>query len=170
MAEHLETPERYRRFLEHYGGLNIRGEANFILQWGANPVRRYAVPDAFLGPYMNCWVLAEWNAPEEFGAPEDIEALGIPFPREGAYLPLVAYRDGKEPLMLDSDGLNLDVLKATLHIVLNHKHDSLQKRYGFLKDQFDKGEAAKTQLLIDRIKDGAAGVHGCGEFSRSTKC
>lgn len=151
-----ETPKKYSAFLEKFGGRNIYGEPSYILQWGPNPVRRYAVPDSFLAPYLNCWCLAEWTPAEAFGPPSDWnENAWGPYPSRGAYLPLQVFKIDSEPVMLDSEYLNLEVLKMFLHVILNHKHDSLQKRAGFLRDEAAKVKAAKTKELIDRIEDGA---------------
>ena len=151
-----ETPKKYSEFLEKYGGVNLYGEPNYILQWGLSPVRRYAVPDSFLAPYLHCWCLAEWTAPEEFGSPDNWnESLYGPYPNRGAYLPLQVFKIDSEPIMLESEYLNLEVLKLFLHVIMNHRHDSLQKRVGFLSDEKAKLEAAKKKELIDRIEDGA---------------
>lgn len=165
-----ETPEHYKRAIEKWGGLNPLGEPNFILQWGEAPVRRLAVPDEFLGQYLNCWVLAEWEPPETFGSPDELADLGIPFPNRGAYLPLWVYRQDGEPVMLDSEFLNLNVLRLQLHVVMTHKHDSLQKRYHFLKDEFAKRKAEEARLLIDRIEDGAPVFVDAVSFRNQLNC
>ena len=149
MPDQRETPKKYQRLLTKLGGLNILGEPAFILQWGLSPIRRYAVPDDFLGPYLNKWVLAEWTAPEEFGTPAEVEALGVPFPSRGLYLPLFVYD------RIDSEELNLEVLRTTLHIVMTHKYDTLQHRYHVMKDEYAKVKAEETRVLVDRIEDGA---------------
>ena len=131
-------------------------------------MRRYAVPDDFLGPYMNCWCLAEWTSPEELGTREEIEALGIPFPERGVYIPLVCYRDGGEPNMLDSEQLNLNVLEKFISVCLKHKHDSLTHRYHFMKNEYDRIEAEKKQHLIDMIEDGAPAYIDAASFNGQT--
>jgi hypothetical protein len=152
----METPENYSRFLEKYGGLNPLGEPQYILQWGQSAIHRLAVPDAFIGPYMNCWCLCEWTAPEEFGSPDDWdERFWGSYPNRGAYLPLQVFRIDGEPAPLDSEYLNLEVLKLFLHVILEHRHDSLQKRFTFLKEESAKIKAAQAKQLIDRIEDGA---------------
>lgn len=154
--ERLETPERYVRFLAEHGGRNPFGEPNFILAWGQTPIHRYAVPDQFLAPYLNCWCFAEWAPPEDFGSRWTWnESAWGPFPVKGAYVPLQIFKDGDEPVMLDTERLNIEVLRLFLWVVVNHKHDSLQKRKDFLKDEFAKKKAEEQRLLIERIEDGA---------------
>ena len=167
----LETPKRYSELLTRLGGKNLFGEPNFILQWGLSAVRRYAVPDAFLAPYLNAWCLAEWTPAEEFGSPADWdeEECG-PYPFRGLYTPIQVFREGSEPIMLDTEYLNLEVLKLFLWVALNHKHDSLQKRMDFLKDQKAQADAQETKRLIDLIEDGAPAFLDSASFSEHLNC
>ena len=164
-----ETPESYSRFLEYHGGHNPYGEPAFILTWGRDRLRQYAIPEAFAGPYRDCWILSQWVSPEEFGSPDgwDEQQLG-PYPHHGAYLPFQIFRNGNEPVMLDTEHLNQNVLKLTLKVVLEHKHDSLDKRYRFLKDESDRVKAEQTQQLIDRIEDGAPAFIDAVSFGGQT--
>src|SRR5690349_20420285 len=100
-----DCPERYRRFLEDHGGRNCYGEAAFLLHWGSLPVprgisapQRYQMPSALLAPYLNCWCLAEWTPPNEFGDPQDWDETNGPFLSEGVYLPIQIFREGNEPI------------------------------------------------------------------------
>ena len=160
-----ETPKKYSEFLLKYGGKNIYGEPNFLLQWGLNAVRRYAVPDQFLAPYLNAWCLAEWAPPEEFGDADDwSESAWGPFPSRGGYVPRQVFKQDNEPVMLESEYLNLEVLKLFLHVWLTHKHDSLMKRAQFLRDEHLKVEADNRRQLIDRIEDGAPAFADAASF------
>ena len=72
--------------------------------------------------------------------------------------------------MLDTEYLNLEVLKLFLWVALNHKHDSLQKRMDFLKDQKAQVDAQETKRLIDLIEDGAPAFLDSASFSGQLNC
>ncbi len=166
MAERLETPERYSAFLKNKGGTNPFNEPMFILVWGRSPIYRLGVPDAFLGSFQDCWCLAEWKPPEEFGFPQGWdERFWGPYPSRGMYVPIQVFRDGNVPCMIDSEGLNLNVLEMFLWVILNHERDSMMKRNTFLKDAYAQKQARHNQELIDRIEDGAPAFAGPCSFT-----
>lgn len=152
----LETPERYKRFLEKFGGLNHFGEPRFILQWCDSPIERIAVAPQLIGPYLNSWVLAEWYPPEEIGgrAAWDEELMG-PYPSRGLYFPLQIFKgdDGREPAMLDSEWLNLEVLGRWVYNALNHEKDSLAKRKSVLDDAAAREKKAELERRADLLQD-----------------
>jgi len=165
-----ETPERYSDALKRWGGTNLYGEPCFILSWGASPVVRRSVPAALLGPYLDAWVLAEWTGPEEFGSPEQWDSELGPYPHQGMYLPLQTFRRDGKPIMLDTEDLNLNVLRLFLHVIMTHKFDSLQRRVHFLKDEFAKKKSDEAKARIDMIEDGAPAFLGAASFRNQLNC
>lgn len=179
-----ECPPHYAKFLRDHGGVNLYGEPNFILHWGSQPVPRkvaapsaFVMPEAMLAPYLGCWVLAEWNPPSEFG-PEALWDLApeMPYPTHGAYVPLSVYLDAENhPAMVDSAFLNLNVLGRILYVTLHHKHDSLARRMGVMRNEMENRELARSKELIDRIEDyapafgDAATGYGSGEVATAVR-
>lgn len=151
----IETPEHYKRFLKRVGGLNEFGEPSYILIWGENrTIDQLALPQPFLAPYFNCWILAEWRRPEDFGSPSDwLDEMG-PFPSRGGYIPLAVFRNEKrEPAKLDTRDLNLEVLRMWIYFSLKHESDRLAERKSFMKDQMDKREKAQQERIADLLQD-----------------
>ena len=151
----IETPERYKRFLSKVGGLNPFGEPSFILIWGENQtIDQLAIPQSFLNPYFNCWILAEWQGPEEWGSPSDWPKDLGEFPSRGGYVPLAVFRnDQREPVKLDTKDLNFEVLQMWIYHALKHEHDRISERKVFMEDQIRKREDAKQQRIADLLQD-----------------
>lgn len=171
----IETPKHYRDFLAKYGGLNPLGEPAFLLHWGSDPIRRvglaeqYLMPFPFMAPYIGCWVLAEWNPPEEFGHPDTWDDYPFNVSR-GAYLPVQIFREEGKPVMLDSQWLNLNVLGLWLKVILNHKYDSMQKRRTTIETEHEQKELAKMKGLVDQIEDGAPAFLEAASFHGQQNC
>lgn len=171
-----ETPKQYSDFLTKYGGLTPLNEPAFILHWGSDPIRRkglsdqWLMPSAFLAGYLGCWVLAEWAPPEEFGPYQDWADYPFDVSR-GAYLPLQVFKEDGNPVPLDSQYLNLNVLALFLKVALHHKYDTLLRRYTTLKNEAEEAEIAKTKLLVDRIEDGApAFLTAASGYGKNASC
>jgi len=171
----METPKQYRDFLTKYGGLNLLNEPSFILHWGPAPIKRvglsdqYLMPFAFMAPYIGCWVLAEWNPPEEFGAPDTWGDLPFDVSR-GAYLPVQIFKEDGKPVPIDSQWLNLNMLGLWLKVILNHKYDSMQKRRAAIETEHEQTELAKTRRLVDQIEDGAPAFLEAASFHGQQNC
>lgn len=151
----IETPDVYKRFLKKIGGSTDYGDARFILIWGENrSVTQLKIPQPFLAPYFNCWILAEWHPPEDFGAPSDwMPELGR-YPSRGGYVPLAVFRTPKqEPVMLDTKDLNLEVLRLWVHTALKHEHDKLSDRMRVFDDNQRAREEAKQKRIADLLQD-----------------
>jgi hypothetical protein len=173
----LQTPKDYADLLTRLGGLNEHGEPNFLLHWGSDPVPRKAIgperflmPHAFMAAYLNFWCLAEWTSPEEFGREREWESYLGPYPREGMYLPIQVFRNGNEPMRLDSEVLNKKVLELHLWVICNHRHDSPQKRYHYLKDEFDRMKAEQNKQIVEMIADGAPAFIDATSFFGQANC
>lgn len=150
----IETPERYKQFLRKVGGLNDFGEPSFILIWGENrTIDQLAIPQPFLAPYFNCWILAKWESAEEFGSPSEWPRELGEYPSRGGYVPLAVFRTEKrEPIMLDTEDLNIEVLHLWIYKTFQHEHDNLAKRRQLFKDTQDAREEAKTKRIAELLE------------------
>jgi hypothetical protein len=161
----IETPEKYKRFLKKVGGLTDYGEPSYLLIWGENQtITQLTIPQPFLNPYFNCWILAEWRRAEDFGSPSDWpDDLG-PYPNRGGYVPLAVFRDEKrEPSKLDSEDLNFEVLRMWIFYSLKHENDRLAERKAFMKAQFDKRDERLQARIADLLQD-AVPAFGASEI------
>lgn len=151
----IETPENYKRFLRKKGGLNDFGEPSFILIWGENrTIDQLAIPQPFLAPYFNCWILAKWEPAEEFGPPSEWPRELGEYPSRGGYVPLAVFRTPKgEPVMLDTEDLNIPVLEIWVYMALKHEHDKLSERKRVFEQVNEKRENAKVQRIADLLQD-----------------
>ena len=170
----IETPEDYKRFLKGVGGLNYFGEPSFILLWGENEtIDQLKLPQPFIAPYFNCWILAEWRPAEEFGPPSDwLEELG-PFPSRGGYVPLAVFRNAKrEPAKLGSRDLNFEVLRMWIYLTLKHEHDRLSERLAFYDQVKRKEEEARISHIADLLQESvpAFGLAEAVSFSGQGNC
>lgn len=164
-----DTPRRYSKLLEDIGGKNPLGEPNFILHWGEQPIRRRDCPDVLLAPYLDCWVLAYWRPPEEFGPPELWPRDLGPYPRRGAYLVFQPFRYSNQIAMLDTPALNPNVLRTAVKVIQEHLDDSLASRARVLRDQKEQQEAKVQAHIAEIIEDS----HPLGEvvsYSRQQSC
>lgn len=156
------VPEAYRDALRP-GGMNRYGEPNYILHWGGDPVRRLAVPDALLAPYLSAWCLAEWHPREDFGPEADWPAEMLPYPVDGAYVPLQVFRD----CPLDSEGLNPGVLRMMLAIALKAKGVSLGQQAIAMRDARLADKARQTKRIADRLADAFPAFNGADATNAS---
>lgn len=151
----IETPDHYKRMLKRFGGVNDFGDANFILLWGeTRTIKDLAVPQPFIAPYFNCWILAEWRPAADFGHPDDWPRELGPYPSRGGYVPLAVFRTPKgEPVMLDTVDLNPGVLQMWVYLTLKHEHDRLALRKQVFDADRERKEAAKVRRIADLLHD-----------------
>lgn len=145
----MRTPKIYSDFLLRVGGKNIYGEPNYILHWGGDPVRRLAVPDSLIAPYLNSWCLAEWRPRQEFGPERDWLAEAGPYPLQGGYIPLQVFANCHP----DSEALNLNVLAMMMHFIHKARAASLADQLRHMKDRNAAGELAQRNQIADLLAD-----------------
>lgn len=158
------VPQTYRDVLAR-GGLNPYREPNYILHWGGDAVRRLAVPDTLLAPYLAAWCLAEWHPRQDFGRERDWPQEMLPYPVAGAYVPLQVFRDCR----LDSAALNPRVLAMMLAIALRARGVTLGEQARALRDARLAAEARNTARLADRLADAFPAFHGADATSASPR-
>lgn len=156
------VPHAYREALAP-GGVNRYGEPNYILHWGGDPVRRMAIPDTLLAPYLSAWCLGEWHPREDFGAERDWPAELLPYPRDGAYVPLQVFRD----CALDSAGLNPGVLRMMLAVALKAKGVSLAEQARVMRDSRLAARARAAARTADLLADAFPAFNGADATSAS---
>lgn len=156
------VPQAYRDALRP-GGVNRYGEPNYLLHWGGDPVRRLAVPDAILAPYLSAWCLAEWHPREDFGPEPGWPGDLLPYPYDGGYIPLQVFNG----CTLDSPGLNPGVLRMMVAIALKARGVSLRKQAEALRDSRLAVEARQTARIADRLQDAFPAFNGADATNAS---
>lgn len=166
-----QTPEHYQHELTLQGGLNPFGEPRFILHWGENPIIRTGMPDCLLAPWLDCWVLAEWRPPLDFGLPTtwDGEDVG-PYPSRGAYMIMQVFRYGQTPAMLDTAPLNINVLRRMVHYIKTHQGDSMATRMLNVMDIEERRQAEQREKIADCLEDAVPKFGDTASFSRQQNC
>lgn len=149
------VPKAYRDALAP-GGTNPFGEPNYILHWGPDAVRRMAVPDTLVAPYLSTWVLAEWHPREDFGPESEWPAELLPYPERGAYVPLQVFNCCR----LDSEGLNPNVLRMMLWVALKAKGVKLAEQAKAINDSRLAAKAAQTKRIADVLADAFPAFNG----------
>jgi hypothetical protein len=170
----IETPEDYKRFLKGVGGVNPYGDPAFILLWGENQtINQLKIPQPFIAPYFNCWILAEWHSAEDWGSPSDwLDELG-PYPSRGGYTPLAVFRNQKrEPVKLGTRDLNFEVLQMWVYLALKHEHDRISERLAFYEDVKRKEEESRISRIADLLQEAvpAFGLAESVSFSGQGNC
>jgi hypothetical protein len=168
----MKTPDVYRRLIAHVGGMNLYGEPRFLLQWGADPIKRKGMSDVRLAPFLfNAWCLAEWRPAVEFGLPEDWpgDILG-PYPDRGAYIVRQIFRYGDTPDQLDCATLNLRVVEMIIHNCLEHQDDSLVEKRLRIEAEKAKEEEREVSKIADILEDASPRFTGPVSFGGQKGC
>lgn len=156
------VPQAYRDALRP-GGVNRYGEPNYILHWGGDPIRRLAVPDTLLAPYLSAWCLAEWHPRQDFGPERDWPADLLAYPHDGAYIPLQVFHG----CGLDSPGLNPAVLRMMLAIAMKARVTSLNQQALAIRNSRLAEEARQTSRIADRLQDAFPAFNGADATNAS---
>lgn len=180
-VERRECPESFQERLTRAVGLNRFGEPNFIISWGQTFMyaaggiwpkphgdgyfgyRKLPLSNSsFSGRGMPCWMILEWHAPEEYGAPayyyfenrDDLTGLQTlgEYPYRGRYeiayrLSSAEYRSGRmEVQYYHLDGLVLDVL---IPCIVEGQKMSMKHRLKRLREAEEREKAAQDKKIDD---------------------
>ena len=185
------APEEFQDRLTQVGGLNKYDEPNFIIFWGASTSACQAgdqkavyraggswevddIPSYLgyrwnlLGGGQNCWCLAQWHPPIEYGTPEqyyvmnydaesDLQTLGE-FPYSGRYQLLYSLRYVERrgsQLHTEIMPLNAYLLDTVVPIILQARSIGWEKTKAAMEEMQAKEDARETNKIEDIMRDKA---------------
>jgi hypothetical protein len=100
------------------------------------------------------WALMEWHPAEDIGSPVNWPGTELgPYPSRGFYDVLQPFRYGPEPIMLDTQPLNLNVLRRWVRSVLTLRRDSLIQRRIAMRDAEEHKNAEQRGRIADALQD-----------------
>lgn len=162
----MDCPRHYQDALTLAGGRNPYGEPRFILQWGETPVRRRLCPDELIAHRkMRCWALCEWRPASDY--PLQSWPEGLPYPASGRYEPVQVFRDGQEMVPLDSDALNVNVLRMMVrHIMESYTMRMAEKYRAFAQMEQDRKDAQREKIA-DCLSASLPAFQGAASYARN---
>ncbi len=138
----MDAPEYIQKELKRIGGTALSGQPRYRLHWTGDALQRPGLSDVKFESPCDCWALLQW-VDTDSESPE----------HGGGYCVLQAFRDGLNPVMLDTEALNLRVLTMMVNMAEETRHQFLKLRKKVLERRREREEKEITNRLADYLQD-----------------
>jgi hypothetical protein len=134
----MQVPKHYSEELALTGGSTWNNLPRYRLHWLGDPMP--GCPDRKFESPCDCWALLQW-----------VDTDSEHPDHGGGYVVLQPFRQGLVPCDLDSEGLNLRVLKMMVYMAEQTRHQFIEMRAKVLERKRQQQEKELEKTLADYL-------------------
>jgi len=153
-----KPPEWFVEALTSVGGKNRFGLPNFDVVWSETATIERDGKTVLACPGPPCWLLRQWEPPENYGPPDmwSVEEIGEPYPQFGKYEIRQPFRASYvENGILKHEAMELTslILDFVVPIILQAQDVSVQKRALAMRQLKELEEKRQEARIADALQD-----------------